>query len=382
MAEAGRRVATLRGARRREWHGEGGGVPDGVRRLLECARGGRACRWEGIGRRIGAGCDQVDAERLLWAAVDGGLAVVRERQNRRGDWEPYQWRLTERGELLVARATEAVDVSGYLSSAEDPNHPVLAAIRAWLERRSGNPAITRLVLAIGEELRAGRLPRDRLLSMRLVGTSKALRPYDLRDELEAALGLPFDDLVRASGRAVVVAGPIRFRAVGIETDARGVPPWLALPTETIDQIERLSVDADRLLTIENLAVFEEEVRRGLGPNTAALYLGGFAGRLERRMLDLLVAAGVKQIDHWSDLDLGGLRILRHLQSIAPVEVRPFRMDPALLEQLPTKPLTENDRAGLKAWIDDQAAPHRDLAQALVHADRKAEQEGWFLLPHR
>ena len=135
----------------------------------------------------------------------------------------------------------------------------------------------------------------------------------------------------------------------------------------------------RLLTIENLTAFEEEVRRGLDPETIALYVGGFAGRAERRMLDRFVASGIRQVDHWSDLDVGGLRILRQIQTLVPIEVRPYRMEPELLDRLPSQPLTLNDKASLAAWLADGTAPARDLAQALLNCGRKAEQEGWFLL---
>lgn len=124
--------------------------------------------------------------------------------------------------------------------------------------------------------------------------------------------------------------------------------------------------------------FEEESRRGLGPGRIALYTGGFPGELERRMIGRLVEAGIRRIEHWGDLDLGGLRILRHLQAISPVPVVPFRMSPDLVRRLPGVPLTDNDRAGLRAWVCDETAPLRELARALLAEDCKFEQEGWYL----
>ena len=246
---------------RREWRGRGGIAPDGVERLLAVARGGRQCKWDGIGRRIGRGHDQVDVERILWAAVDAGLLVVLERRNRRGDWEPYRWRLTENGEALVARKEEPIDVAGFLAYTDDPNHPVLAAIRTWLEHGGGSPTCTRIVVAIGQELRAGRVPRERLLSTRMTGSSKGIRIGDYREQLEEALGLPLEEFVRKSGDSAIAAGPIRFRVNGIETDTRGIPPWLALPIETVEAIEWMTIEADRLVTIENLPRNDRSLRR-------------------------------------------------------------------------------------------------------------------------
>jgi hypothetical protein len=88
-------------------------------------------------------------------------------------------------------------------------------------------------------------------------------------------------------------------------------------------------------------------------------VGGFAGRVERRLLDHLIAAGIRRIDHWSDLDLGGLRILRQIQSLVSVEVRAYRMEADLLDRLPTQPLTDNDKLALRAWVADTAAPARE-----------------------
>ena len=100
------------------------------------------------------------------------------------------------------------------------------------------------------------------------------------------------------------------------------------------------------------------------------------------MLDHLIAAGIRRVDHWGDLDFGGLRILRQIQSLVSVEVRAYRMEVDLLDRLPTQPLTDNERVALRAWVADRAAPVRELAQALLTTGRKAEQEGWFLLNHR
>jgi hypothetical protein len=58
------------------------------------------------------------------------------------------------------------------------------------------------------------------------------------------------------------------------------------------------------------------------------------------------------------------------------------MDHELLGQLPTQPLTEHDRAALRAWLADEDAPDRDLAEALLATNRKAEQEGWLLIYRR
>lgn len=73
-----------------------------------------------------------------------------------------------------------------------------------------------------------------------------------------------------------------------------------------------------------------------------------------------------------------MRIFRHLTEILPCPVRPFRMEPVLLDALPTLPLSARDREALVAWTADPTAPLQDLATAMRVRGEKAEQEGWWL----
>jgi len=368
----------------RRWIGGGqrsdAALPDAALRLARHA-GDTCCRWRSAGRAAGHGVDQVDAERLIWQLVDAGLAEVHERLDKRRDWEPYEWRLTQAGRSRFEVREEPVDVDGWLARTTESRHPVLNACRAWVENARGSASAIDLavVMAIGEELGAGRLPSGRLLSLQIRGRTKAVRVHDHRDTIEDATGLPLEQVVRTHGRAVLVYGPISFRLDGRVHDAEWSVPWLALTPETVALMTDVDARSVReIRSIENLTAFEEEVRRAREPNVLYVYTGGFPGALELDLLTRLVAAGVPVIRHWSDLDLGGLRILRYLVDAIPGHVEPWRMEPDLLKRLPTTPLTPRDIAGLKAWCDDPTAPGQDLARALLQKGEKAEQEGWFL----
>lgn len=367
------------GRDRRVVEGAGGPLPEEGLRLLKAGRGGGARRWATAGRAAGAGTDQVEAEGLLWALVDAGLVAVRERRDRRGDWQPWQWWLTPAGEALLAAPTDPpADLAAWLAHADPEIHPALTSIRAWLATADPAALVTRLVLAIGDDLRAGRVPRGRLLSVTVGGHTKAVRLLDHRDVLEEALGTPLEEVVRLHGRAVLTYGAFRLRVGAQSIDGRFSVPWLALTPETLDGLTDLSVSARRMLTVENLVAFEEEVRSGLPADTVAVWTGGFPSSLERAWMARLVAGGVSRVDHWGDLDVGGLRIFRHLQQVLPCPVRPWRMEPELLDALPTRPLTSRDREALVAWRADPTAPLQDLAAALMERGVKAEQEGWWL----
>jgi len=323
----------------------------------------------------------VAAETLVWELVDCGLAQVHERRTRRGEWEAYQWTLMALG-LDRARQddTPPPDVDGYLTQTDPKDHPVLSSIREWLSAGvSPNEIDTRLVMAIGEELRAGRVPRGRLLSIVVGGHTKAVRLDEHREALEAAFGgFALEDVIRMHGRAVLAYGDFRFRIGSHAIDGRWSVPWLALTPETLRDMEELHVGACRIRTVENLVAFEEEARRGVPTDTILVYTGGFPSTLERTFLTRLVERGVDHVEHWGDLDVGGLRILRHLAAILPCPVRPWRMEPELLGRLPGRPLTPRDRDALAAWVADPEAPLRDLAEAILACGVKVEQEGWFL----
>jgi|GEM_PF-2366452 len=373
------RVVTPDGPDRRWIAGGGGAVPEGGDRLVRVSRGKRR-RWTSIGRRAGRGVDQVAGERLLWALVDAGLVRVHERRDRRGDWEPYAYELTEAGEVYAERFGERLAVDAWLDGEDPRGHEVLASVRAWLERNAGraHPVAVRLVVAIGDSLRAGRAPRGRLLSIRVGSHTKAVRVEDYRDDVEAALGLPLEEVVRVHGAAVLAYGPFSFDIAGRTIDGRWSVPWLALTPETLAAMSGFRCEATRILSVENLTAFEEEVRAGIPDDTVAVFTGGFPHGQTRDLLERLCAAGATVVDHWGDLDLGGLRILKHLGELLPVPVRAYRMDAELLDRLPTLPLTERDREGLTAWLEQPDPPCAALARAMLATGRKAEQEGWFL----
>jgi len=326
--------------------------------------------------------DQVDAERLLWKAVDAGLVEITERRARSGDWEPYRWFLTEDGVEFASTperdwGAEEARARFLNGTAGESGH--VASIRRWLEAAPAASELElRLVAEVGLLIRGGKTPRGRLLSLDLAGDTKTVRVTDHREVLEDAFGAALEDVIRLHGQAVLAHGAFSFRIAGQVIDGGWSVPWLAITQDTLAAVRDLQVQGRRLLTVENLVAFEEEVRAGLDPDTIAVFTSGFPRILEQRFLSALVAAGVDRVDHWGDLDLGGLRILRVLDDLLPVPVRPFRMEPELLDRLPTKPLTGYDRRGLKAWVADEAAPCRELAAAMLDRDRKVEQEGWFL----
>lgn len=385
VAHGAERHVEAENSERRWVSGSGAAVPThpAARDLLEHGRGHRR-RWASAGNVTDASLDQLETERLLWRLVDAGLVKIHQRRNRRGDWDAYEWTLTEQGEKRIddSEDTDEVDTHSYLSTGQrlDDRHPALRRIRRWLEAEQApqKPRVARILMALGRQLRRGRRPTARAVSIDAEGDSKRVDIEYHRETLEQILDCPLEDLFRLRGRAVRAWGAFEFEIRGRRITGDWSVPWLALTADTLDNLEAIHTKADRIVTIENLAAFEPFVREERPAETIAVFTSGFPGSLVVDFLERLVDAGVSHIDHWGDLDVGGLRILEHLRQTFPCPVRPFRMDPELLEELPTRPLTDSDRAELQKWLGDCAAPVRTQVKALLAADRKLEQEAWYV----
>lgn len=373
------------GEERRWVSGSGGEIPEhgSVEPLVEHGVGHRR-RWSAADNVVDDGLDRVQTERLLWRLLDAGLVAIHQRRDRIGNWECYEWTTTERGERFVEGGgeSEAVDPSAYLSNGgEDDKHPVLANIREALEGDlpESSPRVARMVMALGRQLRRGRRPADRELSLAATGTSKRIDPTDWREELESVLDCRLEEVVRVSSRVVHAWGDFRFEVRGRPITGDWSIPWLAITEETMEGMEGLVTDAGRIVTVENRTTFESFVREERPSDTVVVYTAGFAGSLQLDFLRRLLEAGIERVDHWGDLDVGGLRILRHLDEELAAEVCPFRMASELLDEFPTRPLTDSDRRALEQWLDAPDRPYHRLARELLERDAKAEQEAWYVV---
>jgi hypothetical protein len=361
--------------------GNGGDLPPRSEwaRLVTSAIGKSKKQWASAGRAAGRGIDQVRAEQVLWELSDAGVVAIHERQDRRGEWQPYEWRLTERGVTLAGEPLDPADIAAWLKVADPTNHPVLTNIRHWLqEGPDPSKMVTRLAMAVGATLRRGAVPQGRLISIEISGHTKSVVIGDYERQLEAVFGLPLDQVVRRHGRAVLAFGPFSFRIRGRTIDGSWSVPWIALTQETVRDMVIEDVQAKTLISFENLTALEEAVRQGLPPHSVGVFSGGFPSQLELDFMLAMCASGIEEAWHWGDLDLGGIRIFRHIAKKLPVPLTPWRMEPGLLDRLPTLPLTARDRKGLQAWVEERDAPLQELARELLERGVKAEQEGWFL----
>ncbi len=327
--------------------------------LLRHLAGVSQMRWATLRRFTDADADIIDVERGVHAIWSAGLVERRERRDRRGDTRPTALRITERGRRRLD---------------------------GWQAERASHDAASRLIEALH------RLARDpdalpvpkRVLVLEAFGATKAVRIEDHRAAIEAAFDAPLDTLVQDWTTAVLTAGPAGFRFGGHGIDLGMSAPWYAITGPVADRLDGLWTTASEVITIENLAPFEGLAMQGGFTDAVGVFTSGFLRRAQRRWVSRLAKLpGVTRVRHWGDLDAGGLLIVRQLRDLlrehAPdVELIPWRMEPALLDEHPTRPLTAHDRRRLARYLDDPENPLLDLAQALLDRGCKLEQEALML----
>lgn len=128
---------------------------------------------------------------------------------------------------------------------------------------------------------------------------------------------------------VFLAGPLTLEFRGVHINVNHFEPDLGLPAPMILDCEITSLDAERVITVENLTSFYQLAMKK-PPRTLLVYLGGYHNRLRRSFLLKLGQYAQQQPDlifqHWGDLDLGGFQIFQHLKQRTGLPLQPYRMD--------------------------------------------------------
>ena len=125
-------------------------------------------------------------------------------------------------------------------------------------------------------------------------------------------------------------------------------PSVGVPAAQAARVQRVEVDAERVVCVENQTTFYELVRHE-GDGLAAICLWGNPSPVCRHLLHCLTQTLPERVPLrvWADLDYGGLNILAQLRKITP-RFAPYRMDTATLDAhvLWARPLTQADEKHL------------------------------------
>ena len=188
------------------------------------------------------------------------------------------------------------------------------------------------------------LPEDvplRTRSARLLGDSKALERslpaviaylrHSGQIDAELSRGEAIERLgLSKYAQPVLVAGDVTVGGL----DVSGWP-YIGLPPEVAGTIAA-SGEPRSVLSIENLESFNRHVRTSRLSGDIVVYTGGFPSSAVLSVLRRLLGGG-RSLHHWGDIDPGGVRIGRHLETALGVEVHPHLMGPALAVRLGTVP---------------------------------------------
>jgi hypothetical protein len=139
-------------------------------------------------------------------------------------------------------------------------------------------------------------------------------------------------------------------AQGQVTSLADFYPSVGIPAALAAHVQQVSLDAGRVICVENLASFYELVRRE-GQGIAALCLWGNPSPAGRHLLRCL-AQDLSRRDPlllWADIDYGGLNILAQLRQQISTGFAPYRMDIATLDAYArwAHPLSAGDERNLR-----------------------------------
>jgi hypothetical protein len=197
---------------------------------------------------------------------------------------------------------------------------------------------------------------------------------DLRpDEVLRELGLV------ANPGHLYLHGPWRLvDGRGVVHDLSGFEPSVGIPARLAAGVRQVTVDAGRVVCVENLTPFYELIRhepQGL----AALYLAGNPSPACRHLLHCLADNTPAHVPLlvWADLDYGGLSILAQLRRLISPRFAPYRMDIETLEAhvLWARPLASAaERRLARLARHPHLADVRPLIQHMLARGLKLEQE--------
>lgn len=156
-----------------------------------------------------------------------------------------------------------------------------------------------------------------------------------------------------------------------ELNAAWFMQGISFHKEDVSKILRIKVNEPYLMTIENKTSFYRYSPAG----TATVFLSGFANAAQIQVLRRIILDNPGlSLQHFGDIDAGGLRILDHLSRALDVYVEPYCMgvrelsDPHYKECL--KPLEAIDHRNLRGL----RAKHVELVDYMLKHNVKLEQE--------
>ena len=154
-----------------------------------------------------------------------------------------------------------------------------------------------------------------------------------------------------------------------------MPGGIALSNGSLAGIHKISVKADKVITVENLTTYHDCDEQ----DTVYIYLGGYHNTSKQKLLELIYENnGDKEYYHEGDLDVYGFLILKNLIDKTQIPFKPLFMDLGTIERFYRaglyKTLTARDRKMIDSKKDGQLSAYKDVLEYMLAFDCKVEQE--------
>lgn len=177
---------------------------------------------------------------------------------------------------------------------------------------------------------------ERLFSTRILGDSKTFE-RQLRSRLISIMRTYVneewedDQLLSSVGilrnyDELLLKGKIKILLDSKWLDLSSYSYGTSLNPETIRRLEQVDVMCNKVVTIENKAVYYEAIKNS-PDDVLVIYLGGFFGKTTKRFLQILCRSKENLLfSHWGDIDLGGFMIYDTVKEIVGDRLTPLHMD--------------------------------------------------------
>ena len=154
-----------------------------------------------------------------------------------------------------------------------------------------------------------------------------------------------------------------------------MPGGIALSNGSLEGIRKISVKADKVITVENLTTYHDCDEL----DAVYIYLGGYHNTSKQKLLELIYENNDdKEYYHEGDLDVYGFLILKNLIDKTQIPFKPLFMDLGTIERFYRaglyKNLSARDRKVITSKKDGQLSAYKDVLEYMLANDCKVEQE--------
>ena len=174
---------------------------------------------------------------------------------------------------------------------------------------------------------------------------------------------------------VLIKGNARICFTESAIELSEMPGGIALSNGSLAGIHKISVKADKVITVENLTTYHDCDES----DAVYIYLGGYHNTSKQELLELIYDNnGDRAYYHEGDLDVYGFLILENLIAKTQIPFKPLLMDVETIERFCHaglyKRLTARDRKMIDSKKDGQLSAYKDVLEYMLAHDCKIEQE--------